>query len=252
MASSVCWSLPCLISALTQGGAGGHWFRLTVQLLRGWRGTADKRHWRVRERCSVSAALGLPPLARVCFPRLHCSGSRLRCRNCLRRALGCVHSPGLSGSGSGSPQRRRLGWACVCALPRSQAQVICCLAGAGAGAPSWGGGLLPPLSQPLGFLGVQWVRLLRCSVCLLWRADLWLRPSQRMSTGQNPKKSWLAEKSAYSWGSDASLGLWLWLPWPACLRLPSPACLRWGMVLSAAGQLCSVLCAVSGPGSVLG
>ena len=34
--------------------------------------------------------------------------------------------------------------------------------------------LSPPLSQPLSFLGVQWVRLLRCSVCLFWGADLWL------------------------------------------------------------------------------
>ena len=27
LASSVCWSLQCLISALTQGGGGGHFFR---------------------------------------------------------------------------------------------------------------------------------------------------------------------------------------------------------------------------------
>ena len=29
LASSICWSLQCLISALTQGGGGGHFFRLT-------------------------------------------------------------------------------------------------------------------------------------------------------------------------------------------------------------------------------
>ena len=35
----------------------------------------------------------------VCFPRPHCSGFRLLCREW---ALGCVHFPGLSRSGSGS------------------------------------------------------------------------------------------------------------------------------------------------------
>ena len=43
LASSVCWSLPCLISALTQGGGGGHFFRLTCSVLL-WEGrnTANK------------------------------------------------------------------------------------------------------------------------------------------------------------------------------------------------------------------
>ena len=50
--------------------------------------------------------------------------------NCLRRALGCVHVPGLScsGSGSGTPQRCRLGWACVlCPSQVWAAQVTRCL-----------------------------------------------------------------------------------------------------------------------------
>ena len=33
LASSVWWSLQCLISALTQGGGGGHFFRLTCSVL---------------------------------------------------------------------------------------------------------------------------------------------------------------------------------------------------------------------------
>ena len=45
--------------------------------------------------------------------------------------------------------------------------------------------------QPHGFLGVQWEHRLRCAVCLLWGADLWLRPSRRKSTVQDPKKTWL-------------------------------------------------------------
>ena len=68
-----------------------------------------------------------------------------------------------------------------------------------------------------------------------------------MSTVQNPKKSWLAEKSACS-SVDASLGPIA----PFRLWRPSPACHRQGVVLSAAGWLCSVLCPVSLPGGVLG
>ena len=39
---------------------------------------------------------------RVCFPCLHCLGSRCSAGNCLRPALGCMHFPGLSHSGSGT------------------------------------------------------------------------------------------------------------------------------------------------------
>ena len=43
LASSVCWSLQCLISALTQGGGGGHFFRLTCSVvLWGGRDAANK------------------------------------------------------------------------------------------------------------------------------------------------------------------------------------------------------------------
>ena len=42
-ASSVCWSLQCLISALTHRGGGGHFFRLPCSvMLLGGRKTADK------------------------------------------------------------------------------------------------------------------------------------------------------------------------------------------------------------------
>ena len=46
LTSFVCKSLQCLISALTQGGEGGHLFRLTysVVLCEG-RNTANKYHW---------------------------------------------------------------------------------------------------------------------------------------------------------------------------------------------------------------
>ena len=48
LASSVCRSLWCLISALTQGGEGGHLFRLTCSVgLWGGRKTANKYRWHV-------------------------------------------------------------------------------------------------------------------------------------------------------------------------------------------------------------
>ena len=55
--------------------------------------------------------------------------------------------------------------------------------------------LTPHRSQPLSFLSVQLDRCLRCAMCLLWGSDLWLRPSQRMSATQCPRKSWLATGS---------------------------------------------------------
>ena len=77
---------------------------------------------------------------------------------------------------SGIPQRHKLSWACVlCPSQVQAAQVTRCLVSA----LSLGGWciLSPPLSQPLGFLGVQWEHHLRYAVCLLWGADLRLQPS---------------------------------------------------------------------------
>ena len=66
----------------------------------GGRGTADKCYWHVWGVLTVFRPHWVCPHSRrVCFPRLHCSGSRLLCRE---QALSCVHFPGLSCSGSGS------------------------------------------------------------------------------------------------------------------------------------------------------
>ena len=74
LASSVCKPLQCLISALTQGGEGGHLFSLTcsVILLRG-RDTANKCHWRVcvGRAPSVWTTLGLPQLKEACASRVY-------------------------------------------------------------------------------------------------------------------------------------------------------------------------------------
>ena len=61
LTSSVCWSLQCLISALTQGGGGGHFFRLNLFSPTVGREEHCKQ---VTLACahSVSATLGLPLL----------------------------------------------------------------------------------------------------------------------------------------------------------------------------------------------
>ena len=103
LASSVCCSLQCLISVLTQGGEGGHLFRLTCSvLLWGQRDTANKYHWHVWGVLTVSWPHWVCLCSwLVCFPTLHFSGSRLLHQE-LRPVLGLVHFPGQSCSGSGS------------------------------------------------------------------------------------------------------------------------------------------------------
>ena len=122
LASSVCRSLQCVISALTQRGEGGHLFSLTCSVGR-------EEHCKqislacVGSACNVWATLDLPTLT-VCvlsqstLLRLHVALQG----NCLRWALGCMHFPGLSHSGSGSWVLHK-GTDSVgpvfCALPRS-------------------------------------------------------------------------------------------------------------------------------------
>ena len=99
--ASVCRSLWCLVSALTQVGRGGLLCRFACSVvLWGGRGAPDKYHWLVWGVLAVFRPHWVWPCSwRVCFPRLHCSGSQLLYREW---ALSCVHFPGLSCSGSGS------------------------------------------------------------------------------------------------------------------------------------------------------
>ena len=151
LASSVCRSLQCLISHLTQGGKGGLLFRLTCSVvLCGGRSTANKHRWHVWGLLAVSGPHWDCPRSAhsVCFPSLHYSGFRLFCKVW---ALGCVHFPGLSLSGSGS-QVLHKGADSVrpafCSFRVGAAQETRCLASAlSSGAVR----LITSLSQLLGF-----------------------------------------------------------------------------------------------------
>ena len=161
LTSSVCWSLQCLISTLTQGG---RWWTLLlgslVQSRCGEGGTLQTNHTGV---CSLCLShIGPAPAHGA-----HSSGSRLLRRKPSEAGPG-LHAPPRSKPlrlrHSGSPQRRRLSWVCVlCPSQVRAARVFgershCDLSS------------FPSLL--LSFLGVQLAPLLR-----------------RMATVQNPKKS---------------------------------------------------------------
>ena len=159
MASSVCRSLQCLISALTQRGDGGHIFRLTSSVvLWGGRSPADKHPWRVWGALAVSGPHWVSPAhtERVLSPSTLLRLQVALLVNCLRWALGCVHFPGLSRSGSGSWALHKAQTQLCCVLCPSQvqaAQVTRCL---GAHSPQMARYMLsPPPSQLLDFRGSQ-------------------------------------------------------------------------------------------------
>ena len=213
-------------------------------MLWGGRGTANKYHWRVWGALAVFRPHWVCPHSRcVCFPRLHCSGSRLLYRE---RALSCMHFPGLSCwvqvLGYSTKAQTRLGLRLLC-LPGSEhlrqpgtwrvhsLQVQCALS---------------PPRPSLSFLA----RLVRWALCLFWGADLWLWPSRQKSSIQNLRKSLVRSwKPVCSLVEDALSGaefapFWLWLVPASPLPLVghglvhSPLALLW---------YCSVLCSVNGP-----
>ena len=138
-----------------------------------------------------------PCSRRVCFPCPHCLASKLLCWELPEAGPGLYALPRskpLRFRFSGTPQRHSLGWACVlCPSQVQAAQATGCLVSVVS--PGRECILSPPWSQPLSFLDGSGRTRLRCDVCLFWGVDLWLRPSQQMSTVQNPKKSWLATGS---------------------------------------------------------
>ena len=185
LASSACKSLQYVTSALTQGGEGGHLFQLTCSIvLRGGRNTANKYHWRVCGVLIVSQPHWVCPLSQLCAFSVYtaqapgCSAGELSKVGPGLRALPRSMLLRFRFRFSGTPQRHRLCRACV--LYPSQvraAQVTRCLPSA----LSSGTVSLITSSVPAApFLCVQWEHCLSSTVCLLWRACLWLQPFQQM------------------------------------------------------------------------
>ena len=113
LASSVCWSRQCLISTLTQGDGGGHFFRLTCSVvLWGGRDAAKKKQWRV---LAVSRPHWVCLRSRCLrFPCLQCLGSRLLCQELSEAGPGLYALPRskpLRFRYLGTPQRHRFGGA---------------------------------------------------------------------------------------------------------------------------------------------
>ena len=121
LASSACWSLQCLISALTQGSGGGHFFKLTcsVEL---WGGRDAANNTRVCSQCLSHT--GPAPTHSLCALSEH-TAQALSCSasNRPRPALGCMLLPGLSRSGSSTQVVLRSADSvrpAFCALPTSE------------------------------------------------------------------------------------------------------------------------------------
>ena len=115
----------CLISTLTQGGGGGHFFRLTCQACCGEGGTLQTNITGVCGECSQCfSCTGFAPTHSLCTFMVYTSQA-LGCsaRNGLRQVLGCMHFPGLSRLDSGSwvfHQGADLVGPVFCALSRSE------------------------------------------------------------------------------------------------------------------------------------
>ena len=122
LVSSVCWSLQCLISTLTQGGGGGHFFRFTGSVMLGGGGTLQTNNTGMCSQCLSHT--GFAPAHGVCaFPVYTAQTLGCSAGNCLIWALVYMHFPGLSCSGSGSWVLHRgadLVGPVFCALPQSE------------------------------------------------------------------------------------------------------------------------------------
>ena len=148
---------------------------------------ASKPHWCVWGAPAVSGPPWAPSSRRVCFPRLHCSGSSLLCRE-LSKA-----GPGLRALPRSKPLRFRFSGISTEAQTRLGLRFVPFPGPSSSGTGAWRAPsprvqcISPPPLPPLGFPGAQRERRLRCA-CLLWEADLWLRPSRRMPTVQDPNR----------------------------------------------------------------
>ena len=109
----------------TRGQWWSLFFRPLVQLCCGEGGTLHTNITSVCGEClQCLGHTGFAPAHSMCaFPFYTAQALGCSARNCLRRALGCIHFPGLSHSGSGSQVLHKgadLVGPAFCALPRSK------------------------------------------------------------------------------------------------------------------------------------
>ena len=139
-----------LISALNQGGEGGHLFSLTCSVvLRGGRNTANKYHCCMCGECSQCLGhTGFAPAHGVCTFLVYtaqapgCSVGEVSKVGPGLRAL--LRSKTLRFRLFGTPQRHRLSWACVlCPSQVRAAQATRCLANTLSP-----GGVVPLITSP--------------------------------------------------------------------------------------------------------
>ena len=161
-------------------------FRFTCSfVLWGGRNTPNKHHWCVLT--VIQPHWVCPHSQHVCFPSLHCSGSRLLCQELSDVGPGLDALPTskpLRFRFSGTPQRCRLGWACVLCLSQVRAaQVTRCLASA------LSLRAMCLITSPIPAARVSRVCCLRCAMCLFCGANLWLQLSRQMSSIQDPRKA---------------------------------------------------------------
>ena len=129
--ASVFCCFQCLVSTLTQGG---QWWSLFLgSLVQSCCGEGGTLQTNITGTCSqYFSHTGFAPIHAMCaFPVYTAHFPGYSAENSLMRALGCLHSPGLSCSGSGSRvlHKGRLGWACVlCPSQVQAAQMTRCLA----------------------------------------------------------------------------------------------------------------------------
>ena len=153
--------------------------------------------------------------------------------NCLRRALVCMHIPGLSRSGSGSwvLQKGRLSWACVLYPSQVQAaQVTRCLASALT--PRWGLCLITSPVPAAQFSGCTMGAPSRvCCMSLL--GGLSLAATLPADVNHPESQVFLVSTEAcLQFGKGCLSGAAIA---PFRLWLPLPACLWQGMGQSAVG-----------------
>ena len=180
---------------------------------------------------SVLTTLGLTCSRCVCFPSLHCSGSRLLCLQLSEAGPGLCALPRSKPFRfrfrfSGTPQRHRLSWTCVlCPSHVRAAQATRCLTSTVT--PRCGVSYTSPIpaAQFAGWQQACPSQVGRVSLLGSWSLAATVPADVNRPVSQQVLVSkW---EPACSFVEDASLGLRLPLSGSGCPRLPP--CLWWEM-----------------------